>query len=142
METMLAGLEFATANVDSILLRSENNEQHRKHIKAVFQKMDEYGFKLVSEKCELFMKQITCLEQIIDKNGKRPDPESAEAIKNMLSLNNVNNLRAFWGLANNHYINIPKMYDLRAPLNDLLKKGRKWIWSKECQAAFQEIKSC
>ena len=36
MDTMLAGLEFSTAYLDDILLRSENNKQHRKHIKAVF----------------------------------------------------------------------------------------------------------
>ena len=33
------------------------------------------------------------------------------------------------------------MYDLRAPLKDLLKRGRKWIWLKECEDAFQKIKS-
>ena len=39
MDTMLAYLN------DS-LLRSDNNEQHKNHIKGVFQKIDEYGFKL------------------------------------------------------------------------------------------------
>ena len=73
MDTMLAGLEFAY--LDDILLRSENNEQHTKHIKVVFQKIDEYGFKLSSEKCEFFMKQIKYLGQIIDENRRRPDLE-------------------------------------------------------------------
>lgn len=27
-------------------------------------------------------------------------------------------------------------------MNELLKKGQKWIWSKECQSAFEEIKKC
>ena len=49
MDTMLAGLEFATAYLDDILLRNEN-KQHKKHIKAAFQKINEYGFKLDSEK--------------------------------------------------------------------------------------------
>lgn len=139
---MLAGLEFAIAYLDDILLKSENNEQHKKHIKAVFQKINEYGFKLSSNKCEFFMKQIKYLEQIIDENGRRPEPERAEAIKNMPPPNNITNLQAFLGLANYYSIYIPKMYDLRALLNDLLKKGEKWIWSKECEDAFQKIKSC
>ena len=95
MDTMLAGLEFSTAYLDEILLKSENNEQNRKHIKAVFQKMDEYDFKLGSEKCEFFMKQIKILGQIIDENSRRSDTERTEVIKNMLSPNNVTNLQAW-----------------------------------------------
>ena len=81
MDTMLAGLEFDTAYLDDILLRSENNEQHRKYIKEVFQKIDEYGFKQSSEKYKFFMNQIKYLGKIIDKNVRRPKPKRAEAIK-------------------------------------------------------------
>ena len=37
MDSMFAGLEFAKAYLDDIMLRSENNKQKRKRIKAVFQ---------------------------------------------------------------------------------------------------------
>ncbi len=66
----------------------------------MFQKINEYGFKLSSEKCEFFMKQIKCLGQKIDEKGRRPEPKRAEVIKNMLPPNNVTNLSAFLGLAN------------------------------------------
>ena len=61
----------------------------------MFQKIDEYGFKLGSEKCEFFMKQIKYLGQIIDENGRRSDLERTEAIKNMPPSNNVTNLQEF-----------------------------------------------
>ena len=32
------------------------------------------------------------------------------------------------------------MQDLRAPLNELLKKGKTWSWTTECQEAFNKIK--
>ena len=83
MDTMLARLEFATAYLDNILLRSENNEEHKKHIKAVLQKTDKYGFKLASEKCEFFMKQQTYLGNIIDKNTRRSDSKRTKASKDI-----------------------------------------------------------
>ena len=32
------------------------------------------------------------------------------------------------------------MHDLRAPLNELLKKEKSWDWSNECQEVFDKIK--
>ena len=58
----------------------------------------------------------------------------------MPSPDNVTKLQAFLGLASYYSIYIPRMYELRAPLNELLKKGKKWCWSKECEKAFQGIK--
>ena len=35
---------------------------------------------------------------------------------------------------------IPKMHNVRAPLNELLKKSKNWYWTKECEKAFKEMK--
>ena len=34
------------------------------------------------------------------------------------------------------------MHELRAPLNKLLSKNKKWCWTKECDNAFDKIKKC
>ena len=62
--------------------------------------------------------------QIIDQKGRKPDPERAKAIKNMPSLDNVTKLQAFLHLTS-YGIYILKMYELVAPLNEILKKGKK-----------------
>ena len=84
MDTILAGLDFAIANLDNILIKSENNNQHCDHTKEVFRRIDDHGFNLSSEKCEFFMSQIKYLGQIINAKGLTLDPERAEAIKSML----------------------------------------------------------
>ena len=142
MDTMLADLGFAIAYLDDILVKSKNVQEHKEHIRTVFQRIEEFGFKLSAEKCEFFLKQIKYLGQIIDSQGRRPDPQRTEAIEKMPAPNNVAQLQSFLGLAQYYAIYIPKMHKLRAPLNELLKKRQKWIWSKECQSAFEEIKKC
>ena len=122
MNTMLAGLDFAIAYRDGILIKSENNNQHCDYIKEMFRRIDDYGFKLSSEKCEIFKTQIKYLGQIINAKGRTPDPEREEAIKSMPVPNNVTKLQAFLGLAKYYGIYIPNMQNLRAPLNKLLKK--------------------
>ena len=57
-------------------------------------------------------------------------------------LDNVTKLQSFLGLANYYNLYIPKMHKLRAPLNKLLSKNKKWRWTKECDNAFDKIKKC
>ena len=136
MDTMLTDMEYAIAYLDDILIKSENEDQHKTHILAVFQRIEEYGFKLSAEKCRFFMKKIKYLEQIINSDRRKPDPERAEAIKNMPAPDNV----AILVLVNYYSIYNLKMYDMKAPLNNLVKKGAKWIWSKELEHTFKRIK--
>ena len=59
----------------------------------------------------------------------------------MPSPRNVNELQSFLGLANFYQVFIKNMHELRAPLNDLLKKDKRWKLTTECQAAFEKIKT-
>ncbi|XP_014775807.1 uncharacterized protein K02A2.6-like [Octopus bimaculoides] len=100
MDIMLTGSDFAVAYLDDILIKSESHGQHAEHVKNVFERIKDYGFKLSKEKCEFFMPRIKYLGQIIDENGYRPDPSRASAIQNMPPLKNITTLEAFWGLTN------------------------------------------
>ena len=142
MDTMLAGLEFAMAYLDDILIKSKNMQDHKKHVRAVFKRIEEFGFKLSPEKCDFFMEKIKYLGQIIDKDGRKPDPQRTEAIEKMPAPNSVAKLQSFLGLVQYYAIYIPNIHNLRAPLNNLLKKDVKWEWTKECEFAFQKIKRC
>ena len=139
MDTMLAGLDFTIAYMDDILIKSENNNEHSDHIIEVFRRIDDYSFNLSSEKYEFLMSQIKYLGQIINAKDQTPDPERAEAIKSMPVPNNVTKLQAILSLAHYYGIYIPNIQNLRAPLNNLLKKGVKWDWTKDCERDFQKI---
>ena len=140
MDTMLGGLDFSIAYLDDILIKSQDMEQHKQHVHQVFKKIQDYGFKLKESKCDFFMEKIKYLGHIIDKEGRRPDPERSIAIKEMPAPQNVSSLQSFLGLANYYQTFIPNMHDLRAPLNELLKKDKAWEWTPECHRAFEKIK--
>ena len=127
MDTMLAGLYFFIVYLDDILIKSENNNQHCDHIKEVFKRINGYGFKLSSEKCEFFMFQIKYLRLIMNAKGRTPDLLRAEAMKSMPVPNNVIILLAYLGLDNYYGIHIPNMQNLIAPLNNLLKREQNGI---------------
>ena len=121
---MLGGLDFAYAYLDDIVIASKSTEEHRRQIHEVFERMHNLGFKIKETKCEFLMDEIRYIEHIIDKNGRRPDPERAEAIKKHASPRNVTEHQSFLGLANFYQVFIKNMHELRVPLNDLLKKDK------------------
>ena len=81
------------------------------------------------------------LGQVIDENGRTPDPNRADAIKYMPASNNVAAFQSFWGLANYFNSHIWNMHILRSPLNHLLKKDVKWNWMDECKKVFEKLKT-
>ena len=141
MDTMLADLGFAIAYLDDILVKSKNVQEHKEHIRTVFQRIEEFGFKLSAEKCEFFLKQIKYLGQIIDSQGRRPDPQRTEAIEKMPARNNVAQLQSFLGLAQYYAIYIPKMQKLRAPLNKLLKRDKSGFGQKSAKVHLKRLRN-
>ena len=85
------------------------------------------------------MSQIKYLGQIINAKGQTPDLGRAEVIKRMLVPNNVTILQAFLGLASYYGMYILNMQICRAPLNNLLKKGVKWDWTKDYERGLPKI---
>ena len=77
----------------------------------------------------------------MDKDGRRPNPERSTDIKDMPAPDNVMTFQSFLGLANYYKSFIKNLHDLRASLNERLKKDKKWRWTPECQTAFDQIKN-
>ena len=129
MYTMLSGLDFAVTYLDDILLKNENPAEHKKN---VFRTMDSSWKK---KNVNLFMNKIEYLGQVIDKNGRRPDPACASAIEDIPAPENISSLQSFLGLTNYYKLFVLNMHCLQASLSKLLKKtlnGFGWQSARKC----------
>ena len=100
MDTMLGDVDYATAYLDDILVTSKTTAEHRIHIINVFEKLQEYGFKVKEAKSDFCLPEIKYLGHIINRDGRRPDPERANVIRNMPAPDNFQALQSFLGLGN------------------------------------------
>jgi hypothetical protein len=121
MDKMLAGLPFTTAYLDDIVVVSRSQDDHRRHLHAVFDRINEYGFRVRPRKCSFFQLSIKYLGFIVDKEGRRPDPRKITAVANMPAPTNITTLRSFLGLVNYYQSFVPNMRSIRQPLDDLIK---------------------
>ncbi|EYC24344.1 hypothetical protein Y032_0014g2450 [Ancylostoma ceylanicum] len=140
MNKMVAGLRGVATYLDDILVCGRTEQEHTENLLALFERIAEYGFKVRLEKCSFAKPEIRYLGFIVDKNGRRPNPEKIEAIKSMVEPKNVGQLRAFLGMITYYAAFMPTMKDLRGPLDALLKKDVKWEWTSKQQTAFEKLK--
>ncbi|KIH64216.1 reverse transcriptase [Ancylostoma duodenale] len=140
MNKMVAELRGVATYLDDILVCGRTEQEHTENLMALFERIAEYGFKVHIEKCSFAKPEIRYLGFIVDRNGRRPNPEKIEAIKSMVEPKNVGQLRAFLGMITYYAAFMPTMKDLRGPLDALLKKDVKWEWTSRQQTAFEKLK--
>ncbi|PIO68609.1 reverse transcriptase, partial [Teladorsagia circumcincta] len=141
IDALIAGLDGTAAYLDDILVTGRTIDEHNTRLDAVFQRIQDYGFRVRLEKCSFLQTQIKYLGFVINAQGRRPDPDKVKAIQKMPAPNDVSQLRTFLGLINFYGNFVKDLHNLRAPLDALTKKDAVYTWTPECQSSFDKIKA-
>ncbi|GFS85002.1 retrovirus-related Pol polyprotein from transposon 17.6 [Trichonephila clavipes] len=80
MHEVLRGLPFCFVYLDDILCYSENAEEHRSHLRTIFQRLSSYGLKLNISKCVFGVTKLIFLGHLITPDGIKPLPDKVQAV--------------------------------------------------------------
>jgi len=135
--------DFASAYLDDILVFSSGSlKEHREHVRKVLQRLKDAGLQLDIDKCEFEVQSTKYLGFIVEAgNGIRMDPEKVKAIMDWEVPRSVKGVRSFLGFANFYRRFIRDFSEIVAPLTDLTKKDRTFIWTDDADRAFRKLKS-
>jgi len=125
--------------IDDILVFSKNEEELEDHLRLVLQKLREHQLYAKFSKCEFWLKEVSFLGHIISNGGVAVDPKK---VRDVLSWNlpqDVSEIQSFLGLAGYYRRFIDGFSKIAKPMAALLEKNAKFVWSKECQASFEEL---
>ncbi|GFW72649.1 retrovirus-related Pol polyprotein from transposon 297 [Trichonephila clavipes] len=137
---------FCFVYLDDILCYSENAEEHRSHIRTIFQRLSSYGLKLNISKCVFGVTELIFLGHLITPDGIKPLPDKVQTVLDYKQPETVGSLRKFLGLLNFYRRFLPKAAEQQYLLSEFLKgsKGKKdskpLNWSSEAITAFQRCK--
>lgn len=132
---------FVTAYVDDILIYSRTLEEHKEHVKLVLQRLRETGLQASIRKCEFHVQRTKYLGFIITTEGIEVDPEKVAVIAKWTEPTTVQGVLSFLGFCN-FYRRFVRAYSRVAkPLYRLTKKDTPFVWTPECQGAFEKLKS-
>lgn len=144
MEFVLSGLTWKQCLVylDDIISYSKTFEEHLNNLDEIFKRMHEANLKLSPEKCVLFQRQVGFLGHLISEKGIETDPKKIEDVVNWPLPRNVREVRSFLGLCSYYRKFVKDFSTVAKPLHKLTEKGENFIWSDDCDLAFEKLKTC
>ena len=114
---VLKGLShFAIAYLDDIIIFSQTEEEHLKHLEIIFRRLKEAGLKLKRSKCSFMKLHIEYLGHLISEKGIEPMPDKLTAIKEMPAPRSPKEIKQFLGLVGYYRKFIPRFSDIAKPL--------------------------
>lgn len=126
---------------DDIIVYSKDFDTHLQDLQQVFDRLQHAQLTLKPNKCHFAQQSVLYLGHIISAEGIRPNPAKTSVIDNYPRPKDNKHVRKFLGLTN-YYRRFVKDYSsITAPLRIFTQKDVPLIWTPECEAAFQLLKS-
>lgn len=132
--------EFVFVYLDDIIICTPSFEKHIDILGKVFERLTKAGLTLSREKCYFCKAELRYLGYVVNSAGLLVDPNKVEAIVNIPTPKNVSDIRRLVGLASWYRRFVPDFSSVVAPLTQLLKKNKPFVWDDDCERAFRMIK--
>ena len=142
MEKILSKLSWKICMVylDDIIIMSKTYDEHIQNLELVFRRLQEANLKMNPKKCKFLQTEVTYLGHIVSEKGIGTDPSKIECVQTWPTPKNVRDIRSFLGLCSYYRRFVHKFADIAKPLHKLTEKSEQFVWTDDCQAAFDKLK--
>lgn len=140
MVGLLAGIPGVKAFYDDIKIAGKNFEEHMERLKLVLERMNRYNVRINMKKCVFLADKIEYCGYLVDKTGVHKIRAKVEAIKDMPSPKNKDQVRSLLGFINYYSRFFKDLSTVIHPINELLRDDVPFVWSKECERVFEFVK--
>ena len=131
------------AIMDDLLVHSRESE-HMDRVLDMLKALVEHGLKLSPKKCQFFRNELVYMGNTFKTGPKgitiTPIKTRQEAILNTPTPRTPKDCKSFCGVVNYVSLFCPHLQKLLAPIYDLTRKGRPFVWTKLHQDNFDKIK--
>ena len=127
--------------LDDILIYSETPDEHLSHVREVLRRLRAHNLYAKVEKCTFNVDTTDFLGFIVGPDGLRMDNAKIQVIRDWPTPRRVKDVQSFLGFANFYRRFIASYSDITIPLTRLTHKDAPWVWSSQCEDAFQLLKA-
>ena len=126
--------------LDDIVLHSKDAKTHLERLRLLLERLREANLRLKPSKCRLFQTVVSFLGYVVSADGISTEPSKVEAVQLWPQPQRVRDIRSFLGLCSYYRRFVPEFATIAEPLHELTHKGRAFVWTRDCQMAFDELK--
>ena len=140
IDEVLRDLHFSYAYIDDVLIASSTPEEHKQHLKLVFDRLRQFGVIVNPTKCELGVSELSFLGHSLNSQGIYPLQDKVKVIQEFPQPTTKRKLREFLGLINFYHRFIPHCAETLHPLHNLLTTAHKNCnlqWTEQSLQCFQ-----
>ena len=142
MDLVLAGLQWSDCLVylDDVIVLGRTYEEHVRNLRSVLERLRESGLRLKPSKCSFFQREVQYLGHIISRDGVSTDPAKTEKVATWPTPTSVRETRQFLGFASYYRRFVKDFAHIARPLHRLTERCTAFVWTEECQEAFDELR--
>ena len=131
--------QFVVVYLDDRLIFSRTETEHMKHLDMVLSRLRFEKLYAKKSKCSFCRDELLFLGHVVTREGIRVDPQKVAAIQKWSTPTSASQIRSFLGLANYFRKFMQGYSKMIEPLTALLRKDAPFVWSSDCQAAFEQV---
>ena len=132
---------FAKAYYDDCIIFSKGRSAHLTHLEKLLEKFNLYGLHINLLKSQFMQSDVIFLGHILSGQGIFPEVGKVEEVVNFFTPTCASEVKSFLGMASFFRKFVPNFSLHAAPLFDLLKKDKEFVWSVVCQKSFDYVKA-
>ncbi|KAM8771398.1 retrovirus-related Pol polyprotein from transposon 297 [Acanthopagrus schlegelii] len=141
MNMVVGDLEGCSVYLDDVVIYSESWDDHLGRITKLFDRLAHANLTVNLAKCEFAKATVTYLGRVVGQGMVAPVRAKVQAIDDYAPPPTKKALMRFLGLVGYYRCFCRNFSTVVAPLTNLLKAKMKYVWSAECQSAFENVKA-
>ncbi|KAL5250482.1 hypothetical protein ACHWQZ_G016276 [Mnemiopsis leidyi] len=126
--------------IDDLFLSSRTVSSHLDRLEILLRRLLQANLKLTPSKCQLLRKKVTFVGVSVGEDGIQITEDRVKDLLDLPVPTTVKRVQEVLGALNYVRKWIPNYSELARPLQILTAKGVKFVWTKECQNAFDRLK--
>ena len=138
---IITGLDNCKAYIDDAIIYSEEWDQQIKTIRDFFERLSKAKLTINLAKSEFCQATLTFLGHVVGQGQVKPVEAKVTAISDFPVPTYKRQLMRFLGMAGYYRKLCDNFSVIAEPLTNLLSKRTKFIWTNDCQKAFDILKA-